>query len=97
MAQLGYVYARAGRRQEARKILDALKARAAHDDRGMIVSAVHFAILYAGLGETDQAFAWLARAYEEHDFVLGLLRVYPFFDPLRSDARFTELVKKVGL
>ena len=63
----------------------------------MIVPAVYWAVLYAGLGEKDQAFAWLARAYQERDYVLGLLRVYQFFDPLRSDARFTELVKKVGL
>jgi hypothetical protein len=57
----------------------------------------YLAILHAGLGEKDQAFAWLERAYQRHEWGLIYLRVSPFFDPLRSDPRFTQLLKKVGL
>jgi len=95
MAQLGCAYARAGQRREALEILDDLKARVARGDS--ITHPVHLAILYGGLGEKDQAFEWLEKAYQEHDPLIGQLRVYPFFDPLRSDPRFNELVKKVGL
>jgi tetratricopeptide (TPR) repeat protein len=97
LSRLGYTYALAGRRPEALKILDDLKARAARRDSGLIGYAVHLAILYAGLGEKDQAFEWLEKAYQEHDNALTSLRVYPFFDPLRSDPRFTQLLKKMGL
>jgi len=95
LADLGYAYARLGRRHDALRILGDLKARLAQGDHR--TRAVHLAILCAGLGETDEAFAWLAKAYEERDNLLTILRVYPFFDPLRSDPRFTELLRKVGL
>jgi TolB-like protein/Flp pilus assembly protein TadD len=95
LADLGYAYARFGRRDDALRILRDLKARLAHGDPS--TRAVHLAILCAGLGETDEAFVWLAKAYEERDNLLTILRVYPFFDPLRSDPRFDDLMRKVGL
>jgi len=55
------------------------------------------AIFYAGLGEKDRALACLNKAYEEHDTWLVWIKVAPFYDTLRSDPRFTELVRKVGL
>lgn len=95
LAELGYAYARFGRRHDALRILDDLKARLAQGDH--TTRAVHVAILCAGLGETDEAFEWLAKAYEERDNLLTILRVHPFFDPLRSDPRFNDLMKNVGL
>jgi hypothetical protein len=55
-----------------------------------------FASLYGALGESDQAFAWLDKAYEERDNAMVLLKVEPMFDPLRSDPRFTDLLRRVG-
>jgi len=55
------------------------------------------AIFYAGLGEKDRALACLYKAYEEHDPWLVWIKVAPFYDNLRSEPRFTELVRKVGL
>jgi TolB-like protein len=53
--------------------------------------------LYADLGDKEQAFQWLATAYREHDFLLINLRTQFQLDPLRSDPRFAELIRKVGL
>ena len=97
LARLGYTYARAGRRDEALKILEDMKRRVASGDKALIGHEIHLANLYTGLGDKDQAFAWLARAYQAHDFGLANLRVEAFFDPLRSDVRFKELLKKMGL
>ena len=55
------------------------------------------AIVYARLGEKDRALACLNKAYEEHEAWLVWIKVAPFYDTLRSDPRFTELVRKVGL
>jgi len=52
--------------------------------------------LYGLLGDKDQAFALLEKAYNERDNMVVLLKVDPYFDPLRSDPRFTDLVRRVG-
>lgn len=54
-------------------------------------------MVYAGLGEKGQAFRWLERSYQDHDFEMAWLKVDPFIDPLRSDPRFADLVRRVGL
>ena len=59
--------------------------------------ALEIARFYADLGDKDQAFHWLNTAYQEHDWLLIGLNTYFQFDPLRSDPRFAELVRKVGL
>ena len=56
-----------------------------------------FVNAYLGLGENDQAFAWLEQAYQEQSNILQFLKVHPFFDPLRTDPRFVDLVRRVGL
>ena len=58
-------------------------------------SAYHIAVLYADLGDKDQAFRWLNIAYQEHEWIN--LKTEVTFDSLRSDPRFAELVRKVGL
>jgi TolB-like protein/DNA-binding winged helix-turn-helix (wHTH) protein/Tfp pilus assembly protein PilF len=92
-AGLGYVYAVSGRKAEARKILAELQSLSERS----YVPATEMALIYAGLGEKDKAFARLDRAYEEHSFSLSNLKVEPRFDPLRSDPRFADLLRHIGL
>ena len=61
------------------------------------MSAISFAVVYVGLGDKEQAFAWLEKAYEERTNFLAYLKVQTTFDPLRSDPRFADLVRRVGL
>jgi TolB-like protein/tetratricopeptide (TPR) repeat protein len=92
-ASLGCAYAQSGRKAEARKIIDDLKEQA----KKRYIAPSVIAAIYADLGEKDQGFIWLDKAYEEHDFILVLLKVEPMFDKLRTDPRFTVLLKRVGL
>ena len=93
LATMGYTYAVAGRRTEALKILDDLLALSQQN----YVSPAHIAAIYAGLGEKDRAFAWLEKAYEMRSRSLAWLNVAHEWDELRSDLRFTDLLRKVGL
>jgi TolB-like protein/DNA-binding winged helix-turn-helix (wHTH) protein/Flp pilus assembly protein TadD len=90
---LGAAYARAGRRSDAIRILAELKRRKHHG----YVAAASFIIVYLGLGENDQAFAWLEEAYKERSNMLKFVKVHPLFDPLRGDPRFADLLHRVGL
>ncbi len=92
-AALGHAYAVAGRRAEAQEVLD----RLIELSKQRYVSSYQIATIYAGLGETDQAFAWLEKAYGERNNWLAYLKVDPIFDGLRSDSRFAALVRRVGL
>ena len=60
------------------------------------VSRFSVATIYAGLGESDQAFAELEKAYVERSDTMAILQAYPLIEPLRSDERFIELKKRVG-
>jgi DNA-binding winged helix-turn-helix (wHTH) protein/TolB-like protein/Flp pilus assembly protein TadD len=91
-ASLAHAYALAGKRAEARKILDELKEQA----KRKYISPSAMADLYGALGDKDQAFALLEKAYDERDNMVVLLKVEPTFDPLRSDPRFTDLLRRVG-
>jgi TolB-like protein/DNA-binding winged helix-turn-helix (wHTH) protein/Tfp pilus assembly protein PilF len=86
-------YAHAERRTEALRLLDELKQRR---KKGYVPSAA-FINAYLGLGEYDEAFAWFERAYQEQSNMLQFLKVNPFFDPLREDPRFKDLVRRAGL
>jgi TolB-like protein/DNA-binding winged helix-turn-helix (wHTH) protein/Flp pilus assembly protein TadD len=86
-------YAHAGRRKEALRLLDELKRR----QQTGYVAAAPFVNAYLGLGDNEQALAWLERAYQEQSNLLQLIKVHPFFDPLRDDPRFVDLVHRVGL
>jgi len=90
---LGAAYARAGRRSDALRILAELKRRKQHG----YVAAASFVIVYLGLGENEQAFAWLEEAYKERSNMLKFVKVHPLFDPLRDDPRFVDLVHRIGL
>jgi serine/threonine protein kinase/Tfp pilus assembly protein PilF len=92
---LGHVYAVAGQRDEARKLLTQLQEEA----KTKIISPYRIAMIYAGLDEKDQAFAWLEKAIAERDGNLTFpgLKVDTRIDNLRSDARFVELLRRMGL
>src|SRR5215467_159253 len=86
-------YAHAGRRADALRLLAELKKR----KQAGYVPAAAFVNAYLGLGEKDEAFTWLERAYQEHSNILLFLKVHPYFDPLRNDPRFKDLLRRVGL
>jgi TolB-like protein/Tfp pilus assembly protein PilF len=92
-AALGYAYAKAGKRDEAEKVLRALQERAQREH----ISHCGFAIIYAGLGAKELALAALQKAYEARDDNLLLLKVDPFYDDLRSDPRFLDLLRRLKL
>jgi tetratricopeptide (TPR) repeat protein len=90
---LASAYAHAGRRNEALRLIDELKQRR---EKGYVPAAA-FVIPYLALGENDQAFKWLDRAYGEQSTMLQFLKVYPGFDSVRGDPRFNDLLHRVGL
>ncbi len=87
---LGYAYAVTGKREEAVKTLEELL------EQGKGVSPTGLARLYGALGEKDQAFAWLEKAYEEHEGWLRMLKADPHYDSLRSDPRFHSLLRRMN-
>jgi TolB-like protein/class 3 adenylate cyclase/Tfp pilus assembly protein PilF len=91
-AGLAYAYGIAGRTAEAVAIIEELKRRSG----SRYVSSYHVAIAHVGLGQTDEAFEWLEKAYEMHDTWLVELAVEPALDPLRSDPRFQKLLRRIG-
>jgi TolB-like protein/DNA-binding winged helix-turn-helix (wHTH) protein/Flp pilus assembly protein TadD len=90
---LGYLYAVTGRRKDALKVLDNLQRSAAK----AYVDPYVIAIVYTGLGDRDKAFESLEKAYSERSTFLNHLQVENFFDPLRSDPRFADLSRRIGL
>jgi TolB-like protein/DNA-binding winged helix-turn-helix (wHTH) protein/Tfp pilus assembly protein PilF len=90
---MAYVLAKAGRRQEALATLDELRRIAKPREP----SPFRLAYVHLGLGETDVAFDWFEKAVEARDWQMGMLKVEPAFDGLRSDPRFAALLERVGL
>jgi TolB-like protein/DNA-binding winged helix-turn-helix (wHTH) protein/Flp pilus assembly protein TadD len=90
-SNLGYAYAVSGRKEEAIKIVNDLEAR--HDQNPSADADI--ALIYVGLGDRDQAMISLNKACEARFKASILLR--PAFDPLRSDARFQDLLRRIGL
>jgi serine/threonine protein kinase/Flp pilus assembly protein TadD len=93
LSALAHAYALAGKRNEAKRILGQLLLMR----QQRYVSPYEIAVIHVGLGERDQAFEWLERAYREHSGWLSYLNVEFRLDPLRSDPRFADLVRRVGL
>ena len=85
-------YARGGRRAEALRVLGELHRRR---QRGYVPAAA-FLNAYLGLGDTEEAFAWLERAVEERSNIMQFLKVHPFFDSLRGDPRFAEFLRRAN-
>ena len=92
-AGLGYLYAVTGKKSEARTVLNELKQASKQE----YVPGTSIAFIYAGLGEKDQAFAWLDKGYEQRVFQLQWIKLEPRWDSLRSDPRFRDLLRRLGL
>ncbi len=92
-AMLGVTYARSGQNVAARRILVEL----VEQSHSTWTSPYPLALLCAALGEKDDAFEWLERAYEGRNNWLPFLRIDPCIDPLRGDPRLDDLIKRVGL
>jgi len=93
LGSLGLAYAVSGSRAEARKVLDQLSQLS----RQEYVEPVQAAQIYIALGEKDHAFELLQKAYEERSWYLGFVRVDRPLDPLRSDPRFVDLLRRMNL
>ncbi|HEV2385928.1 MAG TPA: winged helix-turn-helix domain-containing protein [Candidatus Acidoferrales bacterium] len=92
-AYLAVIYGRSGRRIEAQHAIEELLKL----NRSKAMDPKIFADAYAGLGDKDQALAWLEKAYAQHSIELVSLKVDPGYDPLRGDPRFQDLLHRVGL
>ena len=93
IADLGHVYAMMGRERHARRVLKELRELSTR----RYVCADYLALIHLALGETDEVFNQLERAYEERSQGLIWLKVDPWFKPLRSDPRFQDLTRRVGI
>jgi serine/threonine-protein kinase len=92
LAILGCAYARANRRTEALEILDELDRR----ERRSLVSTFDMAALHTALGENEQALTWLERGYDRRDAWLAEIKAWPWFDSLRDEPRFQELLRRMS-
>jgi tetratricopeptide (TPR) repeat protein len=93
LSGVGYLYAITGRRAEA---LEILKEIAKRYDRGEAVGQ-HLAAIWEGLGDRDQAFAWLEKDFQQHSAELQFITWRLQFEHLRSDPRYADLVQRMGL
>lgn len=87
----GIAYAKAGRRQDAEKVIDRFREIA----KTQYVMSYHLALIYSALGDKDKALAELENAFNEHDYLLPRIGVEPFLDPLHDEPRFQELIKRM--
>ena len=93
LALLGNVYGRLGKQNEAQTIIKELEEKFSKQQ----ADGRDIAVVYVGLGDKDQAFAWLEKAFQYHSFFLAGLRLEPSLDPLRSDPRWSDLQRRVGM
>ena len=89
----GLAHAKAGHRKEAEEII----RRFNELGKTQYVMSYYLAMIYAALGEKDKAFGELEKAFTEHDYFLVRLKVEPFFDPIRDDPRFKEMLRRLNL
>lgn len=90
---LGMAYGAGGRKVEANQLANELFRL----EKQRYVSPMAFVYVYIGLGDKDRAFAWLEKAYQERSNHIAFFKVSPTVDPLRSDARFADLLRRIGL
>ncbi len=90
---LGHAYAVSGRKHRAQNVLVELKQQS----RRRYVAPYAIAVIYIGLGDKDQTFEWLEKAYRDHSPWLPWLKVDPRFDSLHGDSRYQDLRRRMGL
>ncbi len=94
LSGLAFAFVKSGKKAEAYEILDQLKNR----QKNEYVDPENLAIIYAALGEKDQAFANLEQAYKARSIGMLYLKVTPSYDDeFRSDPRFQNLLRRIGL
>jgi tetratricopeptide (TPR) repeat protein len=89
---LAYTYAVSGKPSEAQRLVNELIEKSTKQ----YVAPKHIALVYAGLGQKDEMFAWLERAYEDRDISLTFIKVEPRWNEYRADPRFNDLYRRVG-
>ena len=93
IAGLAHAYALAGKREEAQKYLDELLKQS----KERWVSPALIGLVYTALGDKDKAFAWLEESNKAHDLSIVRLKSDFRFAPLRSDPRYHDLVRRIGI
>jgi len=93
LALLGHVYGKLGRRSDADAVIKELETRIAAKQ----ADGRDLAVLYAGLDDKDKAFEWLQKAFENRSVFLVFLKLEPLMEPLRSDPRWSDLERRVGI
>ena len=93
LALLGYSQARRRKKSQALRTIDELK----ETSKNSFVPSFYFALVYAALEDKDQAFMWLEKGYDERFARFAYLKLEALWDPLRSDERFRDLVRRVGI
>jgi serine/threonine protein kinase/tetratricopeptide (TPR) repeat protein len=90
---LGWLYAVSGRRADALKLVKEFKDLTSH----AYVDPYNIAVIYAGLGDTDEVFRWLERGYEQHSSGMPYLTTDPFWYGIRSDPRYADLLRRMAI
>ena len=93
LSELAYVDAKLGKTAEARTIVEQLQQRAARE----YIDQVSVALIYIALGDKEQALSALEAGYRQHSTGCPWLKIDPRYDPLRSEPRFIDLVRRIGL
>jgi eukaryotic-like serine/threonine-protein kinase len=91
MAQLGMAYAQSGDRAQAQKVLDQMKKSSSSH-----LPNYSIAMVYATLADKEQTISWLKKGYEERNDDMIYMKIEPVFDPLRSEPRFQDLIRRIG-
>jgi tetratricopeptide (TPR) repeat protein len=93
LGNLGHAYAKSGRVDEAHVVLERLEELS----KSSYVSPIERAYVYAGLGDLDNCFEWLEKAYDERSGLLPFARVFPIGKDIEQDPRFSDLMGRIGL
>jgi tetratricopeptide (TPR) repeat protein len=93
LALLGHVYARMGRQSEAEAVIKELEKRYADKQ----ADGRDLAVVYAGLDDKNKAFEWLEKSFKDRGVFLVFLKLEPLLEPLRSDPRWSDLERRVGI